>query len=169
MKTDTRLEPAMRLEATLDPGKPIDAGMTIVNVPKGRLVGPDFTGTIVPPSAEWLRTPADAPLRLDVRVTAQMDDESFIFMAYTGRIVVNAKVQEAMATRQPLSGPDFYMVTSPTVRTTSKRYAWLAKTVFVSRCTNLLFPTEDEPGFIEYDVYKVEAEQALQADRYDAA
>jgi hypothetical protein len=150
-----QLEFAMRIEADLEVGQPIDEGMQIVNVPGGRVEGPGVSGEIVPPTADWLGVDPDGLMRLDVRMSVKMENGDYIYITYTGRIVPNDALAQGIESGNTVQGSDIYFVNNPVVRTGSKKYGWMNKAMFVGRNASVRFASEEKLGQVVYEVYKV--------------
>ena len=152
-----KLEFAMRIEGDIREGQAIDEHLQIVDVPSGRVEGPGIKGEIVPPTGDWLEIGADGTMRLDVRMSVKMDDGSYVYITYTGRIVPNEALGAGIENNTKVNGADLYFVTNPVARTSSKKYGWMNQALFLGRNASVEFGSGDRLGLVAYDVYKVEA------------
>ena len=86
--------------------------------------------------------------RLDVRGTLETDDGAKIYVQYPGVLVMNEKVQAALAGGGETAFGDTYFMTQPRFETGDPNYAWLNSVVAVAEGRAL-------PGAVEYRVYQV--------------
>lgn len=140
----------LTVHVPLEMPKTVSSELVIYNcVPGGWVKGPGISGTVVPPTADWLRTMPNGVKRLDVRLTILADDGEYIFMNYHGRIAS----AEQRATRPRLGAPspdDRYFITSPVFETDSKKYGWLNDIVAIGK----IVPSPRSE--VTYDVFVVD-------------
>lgn len=133
--------------------QPIDTGLTIFNVLDGGWVkGPKINGTLLSPTADWLRTMPDGTLRADVRGTIKTDDGALIYITYGGVIHYPGNSLERLMNGELLTAEDFYFVTTPNLQTSAEKYAWLNKVQCVGRAAEVQV---GEKSFVKYDIYVV--------------
>ena len=69
------------------------------------------------------------------------------------------RVDEKMAARteagETIKGKDIYFVTNPMIMTNSTTHSWINDTVFIGVMNELKMPTENEKGFVRYDIFRV--------------
>ena len=97
-----KLEPLMEFYANLEPPLAVGEGpfgnRMLVEVKGGEFEGPRLRGKIRELSAaDWLIVDADGLGHLDVRATFETHDGAYIYAQYYGTLVVNEKVQAALA------------------------------------------------------------------------
>ncbi len=145
-----KLEPLMTFRAELRP--PVDVGSTphgrrmIFEVIGGSFEGPRLRGKALTGGGDWMLLDAEGVGRLDVRGTLETDDGAMIYVQYYGVIVMNEKVQAALAAGGETGFGDTYFMTQPRFETGDERYAWLNKIVAVAEGRVL-------PNAVEYRVF----------------
>jgi Protein of unknown function (DUF3237) len=143
----------MTLYAPLDPPQSIDKSLIIYNVgPGGSVKGPKINGTVIAPSADWIRIMPDGNLRLDVRATIKTDDRALIYVSYNGIISRSQEVAKRNATGEALTSADEYFLTAPTMETSSKAYLWLNHVQCVGK---LVESNTGDNAFVKYDIFVV--------------
>ncbi len=85
---------------------------------------------------------------LDVRATLETGDGAYIYVQYYGVIVLNERVQRALAAGETPDFGDTYFVTQPRFETGDDRYKWLNRVMAVGEGRPLA-------GAVEYRVYEV--------------
>lgn len=105
----------------------------------GTFEGPKIKGRVVPNSgADWVRVRADGSSHLDVRFCLETDDGALLYVHWHGRFWVDAENADyARDFEKPddLTGADrYYFRSAPEFETSDQRYAWLNRTVAVSKC-----------------------------------
>ena len=147
------LKYVMTYQADVGPALPVSENLIIFNVYGGWVKTVDGgTGTFIEPSGDWLQVLPNGTFKLDVRASVKMDDGSVILVEYTGRAKLSAAGAEKLNKGQKISGDDaLYFITSPTMRTMSKKYGWVNDAVFV----NKYIERSINPSYIKYDVYMV--------------
>jgi len=138
----------------VDPPIPIDASMLIANLrPGGWVKGPRISGKFIAPGGDWLRVMPSGALRLDVRAVIQTDDNAFIFIAYNGIVQHSKESAERLSKGELLTTKDIpYLVTAPTLQTSSEKYAWLNSVQLINKLVEVKL---GEGGYIKYDVFIV--------------
>jgi hypothetical protein len=99
----------------------------IFDVTGGRLEG-RVSGTLLPSGGDWILADADGCLRLDVRITAELDDGAMVYMAYQGRIWFPPDVLPLLTGHEAAAEVDpsrYYMRVAPFFETASEKYRWL--------------------------------------------
>ena len=145
-----KLEPLMTYRADLKP--PVDAGRgpfghrMIFEVIGGSFEGPRLRGQLLTGGADWFLLDDQGVGRLDVRGTFQTDDGAVVYVQYPGVLVMNDKVQAALATGSELAFGDTHFMTQPRFETGDERYTWLNSVVAVAEGRVL-------PNAVEYRVY----------------
>ena len=149
------LEKVMTMEAEIaaphDPGQ----GLGIFNVPSGSITGDDFTAKLIAPSGDWSRARSETVMQLDVRASAMLEDGSYMYLTYPGRVVMNEAVLAKMAAREEIDGSEMYFTTTPSVDTNSPNHMWMNDTMFVGQMQKVTFPTPEKNGYLRYEIYKI--------------
>jgi Protein of unknown function (DUF3237) len=141
----------MTLYAPVDPPHDVDSGLSIYNVRAGGTVkGPKINGTLVAPSAAWVRAMPSGVYSLDARATIKTDDGAVIHLAYNG-IIQETKESEAKGQRgEIVTFSDHYFVITATFETSSKKYDWLNSIQAIGKIV------EDQAGknpHVTYDLF----------------
>jgi len=150
--TEITTEYLMTYVALLDQPIPIDNSMVIVNVkPGGWVKGPKISGKFVSPGADWLRIMPSGALRLDVRGLIQTDDNAYIFISYNGIIQHSKESAERLGKGELLTTKDIpYFIATPTLQTSSEKYAWLNNVQLVNKFVEVKL---GEGDYVKYDVF----------------
>lgn len=147
-----KLEPLMEYHATLE--APLEVGVAsfgnrvIVEVTGGAFDGPKLKGKIRNLSAaDWLIFDNDGVGHLDVRATLETHDGAIIYLQYFGNMIVNEKMQAALAGTGDCDYGETTFFTAPRLECGDERYKWVNSVVAVSegRIMN---------GRVEYKVYQ---------------
>lgn len=97
-------------------------------------------------------------IKLDVRLTIKMDDESLLLVNYSGKILLNESSLAKWQAGELITSEDCYFITNPLVRTESESYAWMNARVFVGKMASAQpVNNEGKPSYVTYDVYQIEA------------
>src|SRR5882724_6182068 len=107
---------------------------------EGWAKGPKINGTIIQPTADWLR------------VTIRTDDGVLIYVAYNGVVSVTRENFERMAKGAVLTAADMYFITAPTFQTAHEKYAWLNHIQAIGKVAAV---KGGEGGFVTYDLFIV--------------
>jgi hypothetical protein len=151
--TKITTEYLMTLYAPLDTAQKIDDSLTIYNVgPGGWVKGPRINGTLIAPSADWIRIMPDGNLRQDVRLTIRTDDGALIYVTYNGVISRSQEVGKRIANGEVLTSADEYFLTAPTMETSARAYVWLNHVQCVGKMVEVKTGAN---SFVKYDIFVV--------------
>ena len=124
---------------TLNVPKIEDLGVTpygarkIATVVAGTFVGDHLRGTVQPsPGGDWLLLRSDGVLCLDVRMTLKTDDGDLIYMSYKGMRHGPKDVMERLNKGEVVDPALYYFRSVPVFETSSVKYGWLNRAVFVA-------------------------------------
>ncbi len=124
---------------TLNVPKIEDLGVTpygarkIATVVAGTFVGDRLRGTVQPsPGGDWLLLRSDGVLCLDVRITLKTDDDDLIYMRYTGMRHGPKEVMDRLNKGEVVDPALYYFRSVPVFETSSVKYGWLNRAVFVA-------------------------------------
>ena len=150
--TQITTEYLMTYVLPVDPAIPVDNSMLIANLrPGGWVKGPRINGKFIAPGGDWLRIMPSGALRLDVRALIQTDDNAIIFIAYNGIVQHSKESVERLGKGDLLTTKDIpYLVTAPTLQTSSEKYAWLNSVQLINKLVEVKL---GEGGYIKYDVF----------------
>jgi len=98
----------------------------------GRFEGPKLNGEVLPFGADWILIRSDGLIELDVRATIKTDDGEIIYAQYKGIYDPSRK----------------YFCTVPIFETSSEKYSWLNKSIYVGLGSA-------EPGKVIYKIYQI--------------
>jgi hypothetical protein len=126
-------------ELTLTVAKIEDLGATpygvrkIAAVTAGTFVGERLRGTVMAlPGGDWLLLRNDGVLCLDVRLTLKTDDGDLIYMSYKGMRHGPKDVMDRLNKGEAVDPASYYFRAVPVFETSSVKYAWLNRAVFVA-------------------------------------
>jgi hypothetical protein len=137
-----------------DLGAPIEVGAVptgqrrIFDVVGGHFEGARLRGRLRASGGDWLLVGSDGVGRLDVRGTFETHDGALIYGQYTGVLVFNEAVLQALARGGETRYGDTYFITQPRFETGHPDYAWLNSTLAVGEGRVL-------PSAVEYRVYAI--------------
>ena len=131
--TVPKLEKVMTIAATIDPPQQVGDDLSIYNVPGGKILGDGFTAAIIAPSADWARPVSASVIGLDVRLSALTETGHYLYLTYSGRVVINDEVAPKMVSGEEIQGSEMYFTTNPVVKTNDPELAWMNDTIFVGR------------------------------------
>ena len=124
---------------TLNVPKIEDLGVTpygarkIATVVAGTFAGDRLRGTVQPsPGGDWLLLRSDGVLCLDVRMTLKTDDGDLIYMSYKGMRHGPKDVMERLNKGEVVDPALYYFRSVPVFETSSVKYGWLNRAVFVA-------------------------------------
>ena len=149
------LEKVMTMAATIDPPQQVGDDLSIYNVPGGTILGDGFNASIIAPSADWARPVSSNVIGLDVRLSAQTESGHYLYLTYTGRVVINDEVAPKMASGEEIHGSEMYFTTNPVVKTNDPQLAWMNETNFVGKMQPTTMAGANGQGHLVYDIYKV--------------
>ena len=130
----------------------IDDALTIFHSDSGRVEGPRISGTILPPTADWLRAMPGGSLRVDARMSLRTDDGADIYVQYGGVIVIAPADFARMAAGETLGAEEMYLVTAPVFQTADSRYAWLNTVQAIAKAVAL---KGGAGGYVRYEVFAI--------------
>jgi hypothetical protein len=151
--TSISTEYLMTMRAPLETPQFIDESLLIYNLRDGGWAkGPAIKGVLKAPGADWLQVFADGTVKLDVRLTIEVDDGTLIYMTYNGIARHSDISLEKYEAGEEIAATEMYFVTAPTMRTSSKKYGWLNHVQLVGKMVRLKSGAD---GFVEYDIFVV--------------
>lgn len=132
------LEAAMRINNKL-----------IFEVQDASFEGPEVSGRIIPPAGDWVDVRPNGTWKLDVRMSAILDDGSYAYFFYSGIVRMTDETMGRVATGETLTGDDIYFRAAPYIETNSDKYAWLNEIVCIGNLRTFA------GGTVTYDIFKV--------------
>ena len=134
--------------------------LLIIQIVEGALTGAGvykdkLSGTVLAPSGDALEVTPNNIFKRNVRLLAEMDDDSFLFMRYGGRTRPNEIYTEKAAKGEVVNGDEVYFMIQPSFETSSLKYSWLNENIFVGKMTSVLMPNAGADGQVSYSIAKV--------------
>ena len=114
--------------------------------------GPKLEGTILPPTADWMRIMPGGCFRIDARMLIRTADQALIYVSYGGVVSISQENFARMSGGGVLTAEDMYFLITPTFQTAHPKYAWLNHVQAVGRVAELRGGPE---GYVRYDVFVV--------------
>lgn len=146
------LKYVMTVQADLAPAQPAAENLLIVHVTGGWVkAAGGGTGTIVQPCGDWVSILPGGTAKLDIRCSFKMDDDSIILVEATGRIKWTEAGGAKMQKGELVTANDAYFIENPTMRTRSKKYAWVNDAVFVEK----MVEWGPKGSYVRFDAYMV--------------
>ncbi len=105
---------------------------------------------------EWATVYSNGVIKLDVRLTMKMEDQSLLLVTYSGKFLLNETGLAKGQAGELIASEDCYFITNPLIRTQSESYGWFNSTVLVGKMVSLQPVNEnDKPLYVTNDVYQV--------------
>lgn len=139
----------LMVEAAHLPGKTPVGNRRIIRVTGGSLRGERLNATVIPGGDDWITVQDDGTIIQDVRILLETEDKELIMMSYRGIRTGDADVLKRLDNREDVDPDQYYFRTAPIFETSSEKYNWLNKRLFVSRGIRL-------PDGVNYSIYTVE-------------
>ena len=153
-------EIVMQFEAVVEPPHVPNKSINIVPVSSGTIKGMgDYDGQIngssIAPAGEWLQISSSGSMKPDVGLSYAIENDEVLYFQYSGRFIPNEKMAARTEAGETIKGKDFYFVTNPLIMTNSTVHSWINDTVFIGVMNELKDMTENEKGFVRYDIFRV--------------
>ncbi|RPF54256.1 DUF3237 domain-containing protein [Aquisalibacillus elongatus] len=130
------------------PGKTPIGNRRVIRVTGGSFEGEQLKGVVVPGGDDWITVREDGTIIQDVRILLQTNDDELILMTYRGIRTGPKEVLDRLDANEEVDISEYYFSTQPVFETSSKKYDWLNKRIFVSRGKRL-------EGKVNYSIYEV--------------
>lgn len=136
-----------------EPPQMIDSSLAIYRMSgEGWARGPKLSGTLLPPTADWMRIMPGGSFRIDARMVIRTAEQALIYVSYGGVVSVSQENFERMSAGETLTARDMYFLITPTFQTAHENYAWLNHVQAVGRVAELKGGAQ---GYVRYDVFTV--------------
>jgi uncharacterized protein DUF3237 len=138
---DPTLDFAFELVASLD--APLQLGDTgigqrrIIGVTGGTIKGPMLNGVVLPGGADWQIVRADGVTEISARYTLQSDDGALIYVDAPGIREATPAVIARINAGEIVDPSEYYFRTTPRLETSSEKYAWMNRRLFVCKGVRL--------------------------------
>ena len=154
------LEIVMQFEAVVEPPHAPNESINIVPVSSGTIKGMgdyhgQINGSLIAPAGEWLQISSSGSMKPDVRLSYAIENGEVLYFQYSGRFIPNEKMAARTEAGETIKGKDIYFVTNPLIMTNSTVHSWINDTVFIGVMNELKVMTENEKGFVRYDIFRV--------------
>ena len=154
------LEIVMQFEAVVEPPHAPNESINIVPVSSGTIKGMgdyhgQINGSLIAPAGEWLQISSSGSMKPDVRLSYAIENDEVLYFQYSGRFIPNEKMAARTEAGETIKGNDIYFVTNPLIMTNSTVHSWINDTVFIGVMNELKVMTENEKGFVRYDIFRV--------------
>ena len=106
------------------------------------------------------RPVSSSVIGLDVRLSAQTESGHYLYLTYTGRVVINDDVAPKMASGEEIYGSEMYFTTNPVIKTNDPALAWMNDTIFVGKMQRNTMAGANGQGHLVYDIYNRDICQA---------
>ena len=154
------LEIVMQFEAIVEPPHAPNESINIIPVSSATIKGMgdydgQIKGSLIAPAGEWLQISSSGIMKPDARLSFEIESDEVLCFQYSGRIVPNEKMAAHTEAGETIKGKDVYFVTNPLIMTNSKAHSWINESVFIGVMNESKFMTENDTGFVRYDIFRV--------------
>lgn len=138
---DPTLEFAFELIASLE--APMQLGDTgigqrrIIGITGGTVKGPMLNGVVLPGGADWQIVRPDGVTDISARYTLQADDGALIYVDAPGIREATPEVIARINAGEIVDPSEYYFRTAPRLETSSEKYAWMNRRLFVCKGVRL--------------------------------
>jgi hypothetical protein len=141
------------LYAPLYPPQAANQNLLIFHPRTGGTLSGRVSGKLISPAGDWVRVMPDGTMRIDVRLSVELDDGSPLYITYGG--VLRKPDPESWARFQKgekIVAPGWYYIITPNFETTSSKYAWLNGVQAIGKFVSIQSGAE---GHVRFDIYEV--------------
>jgi hypothetical protein len=134
---DPGLKFVFEVTATLE--KPLIFGQTgigerrIIGITGGTVKGPELNGVVLPGGADWQIVREDGVSEISARYTLKADDGALIYIDAPGIREASPSVIRRINSGEIVDPSEYYFRTTPRLETSSKKYAWMGRRLFVCK------------------------------------
>jgi hypothetical protein len=141
------------LFAPLEAPQAIGRDLLIFNPrPGGKLEGA-IHADLIAPTGDWVRVTPNGSMRIDVRMTAKLDDGELLYVTYLGVLKKpDAASWERFTQGEKICAPQWYYVITPLFDTASVKYAWLNDVQTVGKFVSIQTGPQ---AHVKFDIYLV--------------
>jgi hypothetical protein len=151
--TSIETEYLATLYAPLYPPQAVNRNLLIFHPRDGGTLSGRITAKLLAPAGDWVRVMPDGTMRIDVRMSAELDDGSPLYITYGG---VLRKPDAASWARfqqgEKIAAPLWYYIITPNFETTSAKYAWLNGVQAIGKFVSI---QSGGDGHVRFDIYEV--------------
>ena len=134
---DPSLEFVFEVVATLE--KPLIFGQTgigerrIIGIIGGTVKGPKLNGIVLPGGADWQIVREDGVSEINARYSIKSDDGALIYIEAPGIREASPAVIKRINSGEIVDPSEYYFRTTPRLETSSEKYAWMGRRLFVCK------------------------------------
>ena len=134
---DPGLEFVFEVVATLE--KPLIFGQTgigerrIIGITGGTVKGPKLNGIVLPGGADWQIVREDGVSEINARYSIKSDDGALIYIEAPGIREASPAVIKRINSGEIVDPSEYYFRTTPRLETSSEKYAWMGRRLFVCK------------------------------------
>ena len=131
-RTEFVFEAAVTVAAPLDLGDTGGGVRRVVPITGGRVTGPMLKGEVLPGGADWQVIRPDGVTEIEAKYTLRADDGALIMITNPGVRHGPPEVMRRLAAGEAVDPSLYYFRTTPRFETSSPKYGWLRRHVFVA-------------------------------------
>jgi len=141
------------LFAPLEAPQAINANLLVFHPrPGGRFEG-GIRAELLGPAGDWVRIMPNGSMRIDVRMTARLDDGQLLYVTYGGVLKKPDPASwERFMKGEKIGAREWYYVITPNFETSSVRYAWLNDVQAVGKFVSIQTGPE---AHVKFDLYAI--------------
>ena len=138
---DSKLEFVFDAIVTLDPPTvlgPTGVGVRrIIPITGGKVTGPALNGVVLPGGADWQVVREDGLTDIAARYTLKSEDGALLYVSNPGIREAKPEIIARLNAGENLDPSLYYFRTAPRIETSSPRYAWMGRRLFICRGARL--------------------------------
>ncbi|MEJ2109739.1 MAG: DUF3237 domain-containing protein [Acidobacteriota bacterium] len=134
---DPGLEFVFEVIATLE--RPLILGQTgigerrIIGITGGTVKGPKLNGIVLPGGADWQIVREDGVSEIHARYCLKADDGALIYIEAPGIREASPAVIRRINAGEIVDPSEYYFRTTPRLETSSEKYSWMGRRLFVCK------------------------------------
>jgi len=132
LKTEFVFKAEVLVDKIMDLGATQHGNRRIIPITGGTFEGPSIKGMIVPGGADWQIIRSDSVAELEARYALRTDDDALIYIVNKGYRHGPPEVMQRLAKGEQVDPKEYYFRATPTFETSSAKYDWLTKNIFVA-------------------------------------
>ena len=125
------------LEAPLIFGNTGVGERRIIGITGGTVTGPKLNGVVLRGGADWQLVRSDGMSDIHARYTLQADDGALIYIDAPGMREASPAVIARINAGEIVDPSEYYFRTVPRIETSSEKYAWMNRRLFVCKGVRL--------------------------------
>jgi len=127
----------MTLQLDVDSASSLPIGMTtkgrrtIAPIKGGHFEGAKLSGKVLPGGADWVVFRNDSVMKIDVRLSLETHEGTYIYLSYEGQFVANADALKALASGAELAPDSYNLTVVAKIETGDESLRWLEDAIVV--------------------------------------